>query len=287
MTPNKKISRDLKKACDQAIHWAVSAGKITAKYQRKIDSLKVSRKKALGVVSEADIASENFLLTKIRKAYKGDAILAEESDYARHGGNPSDYSQYEQSPWCWALDPLDGTTNFLNGMDYYCIAISLLHYGRPVMGVVYRPPTGECFYGFKGGGSFHVNLKDKTRPRRLKQSVNRKQLRDSLLVTGFAGEKGQKFLEEFDYFKKLVQSTRGVRRMGSAALDLCYVARGTFDGFWESGLAPWDVAASGIICLESGVEISDYKGLEFSPFKKSIIAARSPFFKNLLNFVGH
>ncbi len=279
------MKRDYKKICNMVLNWAKGAGVITVKYQRKLDSLKISHKKTLGVVSEADLASEEYLLKRIRKSFPLDLILAEESDYRGYGTKGADPKFYIESEWSWAVDPLDGTTNFVNGMDYYAIAISLMHFGSPVMGVVYRPSNGDCFYAYQGGGAYFANFKDGGRAVRLKPRRNSKKLRDTLLVTGFTTEKGQTLLSEFSYFKKLVQSARGVRRMGSAALDLCYVARGTFDGFWESGLAPWDVAAAGIICLEAGVKVADFKGKEFTPFQSSIIAARMPLFNSLLKFV--
>jgi len=285
---NKEMEkRDLKKLCSLVIKWAEGAGTITARHQRKLSSLHISRKVALGVVSEADVASEEYLLKKMRKIYKGDNILAEESSYHSHGGKGANLESFKNSEWCWAVDPLDGTTNFLNGMDYYSIAISLMYFGRPVLGVVYRPSNGDCFYAYEGGGAYFLNMRDKKRPMKLIPRRNTKNIRDTLLVTGFAGEKGQTLLSEFTYFRKLVQSARGVRRLGSAALDLCYVARGTFDGFWESGLGPWDVAAAGIICLEAGVHVADYKGNEFSPFESSIIAARLPLFNSLLKYIRH
>ncbi|MEK6626282.1 MAG: inositol monophosphatase [Bdellovibrionota bacterium] len=279
-------SRDLKKVCEMVIQWAIGAGAITTRYQRRLSSLHISRKVALGVVSDADLASEAYLLKKIRKTFKDDAILAEESSYKSHGGKDANFESFSKEEWSWAVDPLDGTTNFLSGMDYYSIAIALMYFGRPVLGVVYRPSNGDCFFAYQGGGAYFSNLREKKAPVRLRPRPNLKPIRDTLLVTGFAGEKGQTLLREFTYFKKLVQSARGVRRLGSAALDLCYVARGTFDGFWESGLGPWDVAAAGIICLEAGVEVANYKGNEFSPFQSSIMAARLPLFKSLLKFVN-
>jgi len=294
---NSEHNRDLQKLVHTALSWALGAGKITHRYQAKINLLEVSRKEALGVVSEADYASEDFLIKKIKKMFRNDHFLAEESAYKKHGGKVPDYSQYQNAEWCWALDPLDGTTNFLNGMDYYAIVIALLHFGQPVMGVVYRPTTGDCFYATKNGGAYFINFPVSSSDSELKLKLkkaqkmfgyhNGKELRDSLLVTGFAGEKGQKFIREFTFFKRLVQSTRGVRRMGSAALDLCFVAKGIFDGFWETGLAPWDVAAPALICLEAGARVADYRDQEFNPFQSSIIAARKPLYNQLLSKVVH
>ncbi|MBI2518797.1 MAG: inositol monophosphatase [Bdellovibrio sp.] len=282
---SRNENRDLKILCKEVIQWAQGAGKITRRHQRKLGSLTISRKVALGVVSNADLASEDYLLKKIRTVFKHDSVLAEESSYQSYRSKTAILNSFAKKEWCWTVDPLDGTTNFLNGMDYYSIAIALLHFGKPVLGVVYRPSNGDCFYAYQGGGAYFSNLKEKRPPMRLNPNPNSKNIRDTLLVTGFAGEKGQTLLSEFTHFKKLVQTARGVRRLGSAALDLCYVSRGIFDGFWESGLGPWDVAAAGIICLEAGVNVADFKGNEFSPFQSSIIAARPPLFKSLFKFI--
>ena len=166
-------------------------------------------------------------------------------------------------------------------MDYYAICIGLIYRGLPLTGVVYRPSTDDCYSASIGNGAFKKKLKMLSRSKNLFQQKSVNKLKDSMLVTGFATEKGVVFDTEFLMFKNIMGTCRGIRRMGSAALDLCLVAEGIFDGFWERGLAPWDITAAGIICQEAGVKVSDYQGTSFQPFADTILAARKPLHKNL------
>ena len=255
------------------------AGIKLLKFQKKIGSLHVAHKKSQGVVSTADTEVENFLLKHLDTISPKASILAEEDFYKQFKKIPRQETllkSFRNIEYAWAIDPLDGTTNFLNGMDYFCICISLLHYGTPILGVVHRPSLGEFFYALKGHGGFKKYLGK--RPKSLFVKKNSKQLSNALVVTGFSSEKGDMFNREFDILKKIVSKCRGIRRMGSAALDLCYVAEGMFDCFWEKGLAPWDVSAAGLICLESGVHVTDYKNIVFHPFQDSVIACRRPLY---------
>ena len=285
----KSISKKVNKedALNLSIDLAVKAARLLLLRQKKISSLKITNKKAQGIASTADTDSEKLIIEGIRKKYPEHFILAEESAYKEYMGEMSRYKFLEEKEWVWIIDPLDGTNNFLNGLDYYGVCISLVHYGEPVVGVVLRPSNGDCFYAIKGKGTKLVNytnnFKKKSKPQSLKKSFNKKSISDSLFVTGFATEKGPVFDEEFTRFKSMVGRGRGIRRMGSAALDLCYVARGVFDCFWERGLAAWDVSAAGLICLESKVLVTDYEGQEFHPFQETIIAARAPLQKEILS----
>lgn len=270
-----------------SIEMAVQSARFLLKKQKKISSLKITSKKAQGMVSNADIESEAMIVKGIKKKYPDHFILAEETAYNEYLGQMDRYKFLKEKEWVWIIDPLDGTNNFLNGLDYYGVCISLVHFGEPVVGVVLRPTNGECFYAMKGKGTNLINFsndfKKKSKPISLKKPANKKKLADSLLVTGFATEKGPVFDEEFDLFKHMLGKSRGIRRMGSAALDLCYVARGVFDCFWERGLAAWDVSAAGLICQEAGVKVSDYEGQKFHPFQPTIVAARAPLHKEILS----
>ena len=163
-------------------------------------------------------------------------------------------------------------------LDYYSVCICLAIYGVPTVGVVYRPSNKDLFFSIKGQGSTYQN---KGKSIRIPKVKNNKSMKDSLLITGFSTEKGQVSDEEFNLFKHISSNVRGVRRLGSAALDMCYVALGIFDGFWEGGLAPWDVSASGLICEEAGVKVTDYNGNPFSPFSDNFLVARQPFYNKL------
>lgn len=263
---------------------ARESGLYLIKKQSRISSLKINSKEAQGIASNADTGSEKMIIDGIKKNYPDHFILAEESAYKEFHGEMSRYQFLKDKEWVWIIDPLDGTNNYLNGLDYFGVCISLAHFGEPVVGVVYRPSSGECFYAIKGKGTKTINLLvKKAKVTKLKKIVNKKMLKDCLMVTGFTTEKGPVFEEEFTLFKKMMGKSRGIRRMGSAALDMCYVSKGLFDCFWERGLAAWDVSAAGLICLESGVTVTDYAGQKFHPFQDTIVAARSPVHGDILS----
>lgn len=271
----------LKNELQFAINLAESTSKILLKFEKKINQLVITHKKSQGVASSADLSAENHIIKAIRKNYPEHSILAEETSYSQ---GVSDYESFCQYPYTWIIDPLDGTNNFLNGLNYYCVCICLAHYGKPVMGVVMRPSTGELFYAIKGKGAFYRAPGKKSK--KIYSKINSKKLRNSIVSTGFATEKGQKIAEEFEPFHRLLTNARAIRRMGSAALDMCYTALGIFDGFWERHLAPWDVAASGIICEEAGAKVTDFDGRLFTPFDRTIIASREPLHRQIKNFIA-
>jgi len=262
---------------------SLQAGKKLVRYQKKLDTLNVSSKQAQGVASEADHASEEMIIKAIKKSFPEHSILAEEDAFAKFGDAKEALDHFKKEDWCWIIDPLDGTHNFLAGMDYFAVCICLVWRGVPQVGVIHRPVTGETFHAVLGEGAWVSNPFSGKRAQRIYANKSGKKLRESMLVTGFATEKGEVFNREFDQFRKIMSKSRGVRRMGSAALDLCYVASGIFSGFWERGLAPWDVAASGLICLESGVKVTNYEGQKFHPFQKTIVAARNPVYRELIS----
>lgn len=269
---------------------AVKASKFLLIKQKKISSLKITNKIAQGIASNADIESEKMIIKGIKEQYPDHFILAEESAYEEYQGEMSRYEYLKAKEWVWIIDPLDGTNNFLNGLDYFSVCISLVNYGEPVVGVVLRPTNGDCFYAVKAKGTnlirFSSDFRKKSPVKNLFKKTNDKKVKDSLLVTGFTTEKGPVFDGEFDLFKKMIGKSRGIRRMGSAALDLCYVAVGVFDCFWERGLASWDVSAAGLICQEAGVVVTDYHGQKFHPFQETIIAARAPLNTEILFLFG-
>lgn len=279
---DRKVS--LEEVLKLSLKLAKESGDFLIKKQTRISSLKITTKEAQGIASNADTQSEKMIINGIKKSYPDHFILAEESAYKEFRGEMSRYEFLKDKEWVWIIDPLDGTNNFLNGLDYYGICISLAHFGEPVVGVVLRPSNGECFYAIKGKGTKTINLSKKnSKAITLKKLSSKKNLKDCLMVTGFTTEKGPVFEDEFRLFKNMMGKSRGVRRMGSAALDLCYVSKGIFDCFWERGLAAWDVSAAGLICKESGVLVTDYSGQKFHPFQETIIAARSPIHAEILS----
>lgn len=281
MKMNKK---SLNEALDLTFDISLKSGKSLMKNFKRLSSLTIESKEAQGVASTADYESEKIIIREIKKRYPDHKFLAEESAYEQFKGKTEAYEHFKQFPWTWIIDPLDGTSNYLNGLDYFAVCISLAHYGEPVLGLVYRPTNGDCFYALKGEKTKYKNLATGKKSRNLFFERNNKSLKESLLVTGFASEKGVQFEKEFKIFRTMMSNSRGVRRMGSAALDLCYLAQGVFDGFWERGLQPWDISAAGLICKEAGVKISGFKGEKFHPFSETVLAAREPVYKKLRTY---
>ncbi|MDD0854069.1 inositol monophosphatase family protein [Halobacteriovorax sp. GB3] len=265
---------ELKKTLDIVAKISIETGAKLMKYQKKLNRLNITSKEAQGVFSEADVEAEKHIIKSLKRDFPTIPILGEESAFQDYQGKKEAYQKYAQMDYAWVVDPLDGTNNFLNGMDYFAVCISLVKKGQPILGVVHRPTSAHTFMAYQNGGSFF-----KVGAKRAKKIFNNrlsKKLNESMLVTGFITEKGKPNQKEFDLFWHMMGTCRGIRRMGSAALDLCYVAEGTFDGFWERGLAPWDMAAAAIICQEAGVKVTDYNAKKFSPFGETILAARSP-----------
>ena len=224
-----------------AIETAREAGQLLLeKFGRQIS---ISRKGETNLVTEADLASEALVLERIRSRYPRHSLLAEESGHTT--------SVDGHSSWRWIIDPLDGTTNFAHGYPCFAVTMALEHEGDIVVGVTYDPTRDEMFAVEKGRGASMNN-----KPIRVSDTAV---LKDSLLVTGFPYEVTKR--EELTrHLTAFLLGARGVRRDGSAAIDLAYVACGRFDGFWEDGLNPWDVAAGMLMIEEAGGRLSDYKG---------------------------
>jgi myo-inositol-1(or 4)-monophosphatase len=220
-------------------HMARQAGQILlAGYEK---DHQVDYKGVIDLVTEVDRESEAFLVGEVQRRFPGHHILAEESgDIAGHA---------EHS---WLIDPLDGTVNYAHGVPVFSVSIAYAHHGQVTLGAVYDPMRDELFSAARGHGA-HLN------GRRL--AVARAQeLKKSLLVTGFPYDAWNSPRDNFANFVKFAKLTQGVRRLGSAALDLCYVAAGRFDGFWELALNPWDVAAGGLVAEEAGAKVTNVDG---------------------------
>ncbi len=223
----------------------------------EVEQLQVSMKGPADFVSTADLSAERIVKSELRRARPAFGFLAEEG-----GAEPGEDPRHR-----WLIDPLDGTTNFLHGIPHFCISIALERDGEIVAGLVYDPMRDEMFSGEKGVGAF-VN------DRRLRVSA-RRNLAESVIGTGIP------FRERGDHprYLKLLETvmghTAGVRRMGAAALDLCYVAAGRFDGFFEFGLSPWDVAAGLVIVREAGGFVSEIEGGNDPLTRGSVLATNS------------
>lgn len=236
-----------------AIETARDAGHILLeKFGRKIN---VSKKGDINLVTEADLASEALIIERIKSYYPKHSILAEESGEAVLSSGQT---------WKWIVDPLDGTTNYAHGYPCFAVTIALEHQGEIVIGVTFDPTRDEMFSAEKGRGA---NLNG--RPIRVSETDH---LSESLVVTGFP----YNFKGKADFaahLNKFLTAARGVRRDGSAAIDMAYVACGRFDGFWEEGLNPWDIAAGRLLIEEAGGRVTDYKDLPLNIYTPPICAS--------------
>lgn len=275
---------DLTLALERIKKIAHSAGEHLLNRQKELHCLEITHKEEQGVASSADYESEQIITEGLKGFYPQVEILGEESAYTELGCKREHYEKFQQLEYAWVVDPLDGTNNFLNGWDYFSVCIGLVSKGYPVLGLVYHPINATSYWAIKNHGSW-MQKRGEGPPLEIKLSDRKKPLSSSLLVTGFLSEKGEHYEREFDQFKFMMQRARGVRRLGSAALDLCLVARSCFDAFWERGLAPWDVAAAGLIAQEAGAKITDYNGEIFQPFQHSLLAASPSLHEELLNYI--
>lgn len=231
---------------------ALKAGKILRGH---IDGIrKISYKGDINLVTEMDMRSERCVVETLRSAFPDHAIIAEEGTRILN-----------ESGYTWIIDPLDGTTNYAHGYPCFSVSIALEHRSEVIAGVVYDPMREELFSARKGAGAF----------------LNGKQLRvspvdtliKSLLATGFPYDRKESEKNNLNYFHDLLMASQEVRRDGSAALDLCFVAAGRFDGFWELKLKPWDIAAGSLIVREAGGTVSDLAGNAVALDAEEIVAS--------------
>ena len=239
-----------------AIQTARDAGRVLAK--RFGRTLEITNKSELDLVTESDLASERLIIDRIKSHYPRHAILAEESG----ASEPADREKH--SDWRWIIDPLDGTTNYAHGYPCFCVSIGLENKGRRELGVVYDPMRDEMFTAERGQGAA-------LNGRRIHVSPT-PSLASALVCTGFPYDVRER--SEFArHFANFIMAAQGVRRDGAAALDLAYVAAGRFDGFWEEGLKPWDVAAGALIIEEAGGRVSNYSGEPIDIYSPPIMAS--------------
>ncbi|MEF9965232.1 MAG: inositol monophosphatase family protein [Comamonas sp.] len=236
-------SSSLHPMLNMAIKAARAAGAIINRAALDVESVRVSTKQVNDFVTEVDQASEKAIIETLLTAYPDHGILAEES--GNEYGNP-------HSNHIWIIDPLDGTTNFIHGFPVYCVSIALAVNGRIEQAVVYDPTRNDLFTSTRGRGAF-------LNERRIRVS-KRTQLRDTLITTGFPFRPGDNFKQYMAMLGDVMQRTSGVRRPGAAALDLAYVAAGFSDGFFETGLSIWDVAAGSLLVTEAGGLVGNFTG---------------------------
>jgi myo-inositol-1(or 4)-monophosphatase len=243
---------DYRKELKFAKETAVKAGDILRKGRSK--SHRVDFKGRVDLVTEYDLKSEKYITRHINRFFPYHSILAEESGETMKGHSH-----------VWIIDPLDGTTNFAHDYPAFCVSIGLEVDGRNVLGVVYDPVHDELFYAVKGRGAY-------CNGKRIGVSSHNK-LSMSLLATGFPYDIAESKIDNLDNFGRMYKHAQGIRRGGSAALDLCYLACGRFDGFWELKLHPWDTAAGIVIVREAGGRVTDFNGGKYSIYGDRILAS--------------
>jgi len=248
-----------------AVKAARRAGSIITRASEDIGSLTINDKGFNDFVSEVDLASEKEIIRVLKTAYPDHAFLGEESGLTHQADN------------IWIIDPLDGTTNFLHGFPQYCISIALEQKGEITQAVIYDPNRNALFTATKGQGAY-------LNQRRIRVS-NKSKLKDSVLGTGFPFKDFQHLPVYLKIFEEVVRGTSGIRRPGSAALDLAYVAAGWFDGFFEINLSKWDIAAGGLLVTEAGGMVSDFSEKEGWIESGNIVATTPKIYEPLIKII--
>ena len=252
-----------------AIQTARDAGRVLADKMGR--ALQVSNKGAIDLVTEADLASEKLIIERIKSHYPRHSILAEES------GATNGVEVVQGNEWKWIVDPLDGTTNYAHGYPCFCVSIALEHAGSIEIGVVYDPSRDELFAAERGQGA---TLND--RPMRV-STVD--ELNNSMLCTGFPYNVRERPNFASD-FAKFTMEAQAVRRDGSAAIDLAYIACGRFDGFWEDGLRAWDTAAGVLLIEEAGGMVTNFGGGPLDIYTPKVLASNGLIHDSMMRVLG-
>lgn len=254
-----------------AIKAARRAGQIINRASNDLDIIKVTAKQQNDFVTEVDRTAEAAIIEILQEAYPNYGILAEESgEIAGKGTRDAEFQ--------WIIDPLDGTTNFIHGLPHYAVSIALARNGIVEHGLIFDPNRNNLYTASKGGGAF---LND----RRIRVS-KRLHLQDALIGTGFPYRVFNHIDAYLAIFKELTEKSAGMRRPGAASLDLAYVASGYYDGFWEFGLSPWDMAAGALLIAEAGGLVSDLSGEAAYLSSGNIVAGNPKVFAQLLKLIS-
>jgi myo-inositol-1(or 4)-monophosphatase len=253
---------DLQKLTQQVCNLAIETGSFIKNEVDRLNNSDIETKSDNNFVTYVDKQSEERIVNKLSEILPGSGFIAEE--------NPL----LQTKEFTWIIDPLDGTTNFIHGVPVYSISIGLMDKNEMIIGVIYEINLKECFYTWKGEPSYLNG-----NPIRVTAT---EKLADTLFATGFPYYDYGRLDPYLNFFKYMMQHTHGIRRLGSAAADLAYVACGRFDGFYEYGLSPWDVAAGALIVKNAGGDVSDFRGGNDYIFGKEIIASNSNIYQEFL-----
>jgi myo-inositol-1(or 4)-monophosphatase len=231
--------------------------------------IRIDKKGSIDLVTEVDIAIERRFREMVAARFPDHAVLGEELTSGDRRAIPPGY--------CWVFDPIDGTTNYAHGLPIFCASLALELDGVAVVAAVYDPTRRELFTAERGGGAYLNGA-----PLRVSATG---QLTDALLCTGFPYDVRESVDEIVGLFGAFIGRSRAVRRLGSAALDLCYVAAGRFDGFWEQRLHPWDTAAAALVIEEAGGVVTNWEGGAFQSRHSSLVASNGPLHEPLMNVI--
>ena len=245
---------------------ARSAGNVILRYMNRIDGLNIVEKQQMDFVSEVDKLAEAEIIKELRRAYPDHAILAEES------------GQTGKGPLTWVIDPLDGTHNYLRGIPHFSVSIALLEKGVPIHAVVFDPLRDELYTASKGDGAY---LND----RRMRVG-KRENLAGAMIATGFPFRQREHLAAQLDITRAILGQAEDIRRSGSAALDLAYVAAGRYDGYFEIGLKPCDMAAGVLLVHEAGGRYCDFAGRDGIPASGNIVAGNLNVAKAMVDAIG-
>ncbi len=257
---------ELKKITSQVVEIAKEAGEYIKSQQQRIHDIKIEAKGIHNYVTEVDKNSEKFITKQLQELLPESGFIAEEQTITR-----------QSDTYNWIVDPLDGTTNYIHGLRPVAVSIALRYKDQIILGVIYEIGAQEAFWAYSGGGAYLNGMQIHV--------TRTAKLDDTLLATGFPFydySRMERYMKLLEYF---MQTSHGLRRLGSAATDLAYVACGRFDGFFEYSLSPWDVAAGALIVQEAGGKIADFQGKDNWLFGKEIIASNDIVFNDLMQVI--
>jgi myo-inositol-1(or 4)-monophosphatase len=264
--------------CDEAVAKAIEAANAAGEILRDmLDRAEVWEKSTNDLVTDADLAAQQVIESVLMNQFPDYGFLGEESASPIGSSSPT---------WQWVVDPLDGTTNYAHGLRNFCVSIALMHYREPVLGVILDPMSDELFYAIAGRGAFLSNARSPGSSERRLAPSSCQFLRKALVAVSLPPQLHRQS-PEIDYFLEILLHSQSVRRLGSAALNLCYVAAGRLDAYFGTKLRVWDTAAAALIADQAGVCLVGLDGGVYDPWGGQVVAAASePLLREMLERLG-